>query len=535
LDDGVSLDPDAGRDPALTSSSRALLDAVVAIGSDLDLHAVLERLVESACTLTAARYGALGVIGTDGLLRDFVVHGVSDEQRALIGDLPHGKGLLGLLIQEPHPLRLDDLATHPASVGFPPHHPPMRSFLGVPVRIRGTVFGNLYLTEKSGGLSFTRQDELMVQALASAAGFVIENARSYQHSERQRRWLGATARLAGVLQPPVDVAEAHLQIAIAARSALGTDDAVGVAVLTDDGPVVAAVDGRDQAPFAALLAEVAEPVREAITGGAVSSRTTTGGRPVIVVPLPTHLTVPAALVTVRPPAPPQSQEMHETRELMASFGIQAALALDRIQAVDDRAELALVSDRDRIARDLHDVVIQRLFATGLQLQGIRSKAVLPVVEERLDQAVQDLDETIRDIRSTIFELRQARTGGVLSQVRALVEEYAEPLGFSPVVRSSGPVDTLVTGTVTEQLLAVLREALSNVARHAGARSAKVELSAAAGSVTLTVSDDGRGLPAQRHESGLSNARRRAVDLNGSFTLTAGDDGGTVLRWRVPVA
>ena len=530
----MSLDPDAGRDPALAPSSLALLDAVVAIGSDLDLNAVLARIVESACRLTGARYGALGVLGTDGQLRDLVLHGVTGEEREAIGELPHGRGILGLLIEDPRPLRLDDLSKHPESVGFPPNHPPMRTFLGVPVRIRGTVFGNLYLTEKEGGRSFTQQDEQLVQAMASAAGTVIENARTYQHSERQRRWLGATARLAEVLQPPIEVSEAHLQIAIAARSALGTDDAVGVVVLAADQPEVAAVDGRDPEPFAKLLTDLADPIRAAIREGRVSSRSTVGDRPVIVVPLPTHLTVPAALVAVRPPAPLQSQEVHETRELMASFGTQAALALDRIQAVGDRAELAIVSDRDRIARDLHDVVIQRLFATGLQLQGIRRQAVMPEVQRRLDQAVEDLDETIRDIRSTIFELRQTRSGGVLAQVRELVQEYVEPLGFTPVVRSSGPVDAAVPGPVVEHLLAVLREALSNVARHAGATTARIELTAADGRFTLSVADDGRGLPPERRESGISNARRRAAEFGGTFTLEPRENGGTVFRWQVPV-
>lgn len=530
----MSLDPDAGRDPALSASGRALLDAVVAIGSDLDLHAVLDRIVRSACTLTGATYGALGVLGSDGELSDFITHGISDEDRALIGDLPRGRGILGLLIDTPDPLRLDDLSRHPQSVGFPAHHPPMRSFLGVPVRIRNTVFGNLYLTEKQDARAFSPQDELLVQALASAAGFVIENARSYAHSERQRRWLGATARLSEVLQPPIDPAEAHLQVAIAARTALGTDDAVAVAVLDGDTPVVAAVDGRDRTPFETLPESLADAVRAAIAEGTVTSRIVSGGRPVVVVPVPTHLTRPAALVAVRPPAPLQSQALHEVRELMATFGTQAALALDRIQAVSDREELALVSDRDRIARDLHDVVIQRLFATGLGLQGVRSKAVVPRVQERIDQAVADLDETIRDIRSTIFELRNVRRGGVLAQVRSLGQEYAEPLGFTPVVRSSGPVDTAVDAHVADELLAVLREALSNVARHAGATSVRVELAAADGAVTLTVTDDGRGLPpGDRRESGLANARRRAVSLGGRFDLEPAVPQGTALTWQVP--
>ncbi len=180
---GVSPDPEAGRDPALTARTSALLDAVVAIGSDLDLHAVLDRIVRSACTLTGARYGALGVLAAGGGLGDFITFGLTDQQRAQIGDLPRGRGILGLLIAEPDPLRLPDLSAHPESVGFPPNHPPMSSFLGVPVRIRGTVFGNLYLTEKQGDDEFSPEDEVLVQALARAAGFVIENARSYEQSE----------------------------------------------------------------------------------------------------------------------------------------------------------------------------------------------------------------------------------------------------------------------------------------------------------------------------------------------------------------
>ncbi len=530
----MSLDPDAGSDPALTARTSALLDAVVAIGSDLDLHAVLDRIVRSACTLTGARYGALGVLAAGGGLGDFITFGLTEEQRAQIGDLPRGRGILGLLIAEPDPLRLTDLSAHPESVGFPPNHPPMRSFLGVPVRIRGNVFGNLYLTEKQGHDEFSPQDEVLVQALARAAGFVIENARNFEQSERQRRWLEATARLSDMLQPPIALHDAHAHVAIAARSALSGDDTVGVVVLVDDEVRVAAVDGRDPTRLPAVLDACVEDVRAAITEGAVSASTHLG-RPVIVVPLVTHLTNPAALVAVRPPTTPaELRTSLQVRELLAAFGSQAALALDRIQAVSERQELAVVSDRDRIARDLHDVVIQRLFATGLQLQGTRRRVESPLVAERLDQAVADLDETIRDIRSTIFGLRQTRPGGLLAEVRLLTNEYAEALGFAPLVRSHGPVDTVITGQHAESLLAVLREALSNVARHAEATSVTIEVESSAGQALLRVRDDGLGLPADRHESGLANARQRAGDLGGSCTVEPGDEAGTELTWRVPL-
>ena len=511
---------------------RALLDAVVAMGSDLDLHHVLDRIVRSACTLTGAAYGALGVLGSGPFLSDFVHHGLGEERRRLIGDLPRGHGILGLLVDHPEPLRLTDLGEHPASVGFPEHHPPMTTFLGVPVRIRGTVFGNLYLTEKAGGRPFTSHDEELVQALANAAGYVIDNARSFARSERRRRWLSATARLAEVLQPGLAAAAAEQQVVIAGRSGFGADDPVGLVGLDEGRPRLRAVDGRDDARLRSLLDGAGEVVLAAVREGRVAS--VGDDDQLLVVPLPTRLTPPGALVAVRPVDPLLADSVHEDRELLAAFATQAALALDRLQAVTDRAELAVVSDRDRIARDLHDVVIQRLFATGLQLQGVRGKVDSPLVGERLDQAVADLDDTIRDIRSTIFQLRAARPGGVLARVRALAEEYAEPLGFPPVVRSSGPVDTATDERLAGELLAVLREALSNVARHAGASLAVVELVADGDRLELSVQDDGRGLPDVRDESGLANARRRAVDLGGELVLGPAEDGGARFVWRVPL-
>jgi len=518
--------------PALTTDDRALLDAVVAIGSDLDLHHVLDRIVRSACALTGAAYGALGVLGSGPVLADFLHHGIGESQRREIGELPRGRGILGVLVDDPRPLRLTDLADHPASVGFPAHHPPMTTFLGVPVRVRGTVFGNLYLTEKAGGGPFTPRDEELVQALANAAGFVIDNARSFARSERQRRWLAATARLAEVLQPGLGTAAAQQQVVIAGRSGFGADDPVGLVSLEEGRPVLSAADGRDQGRLAGLLDDATDVLRAAVRDEQVA--TVAGERPLLVVPLPTRLTPPAALVALRPVDPLQQPSGHEERELLAAFATQAALALDRLQAVTDRAELAVVSDRDRIARDLHDVVIQRLFATGLQLQGVRGKVDSALVGERLDQAVADLDDTIRDIRSTIFQLRSARPGGVLDRVRALAEDYAEPLGFPPVVRSSGPVDTATGERVAGELLAVLREALSNVARHAAASIAVVEVAVDDDRLELSVVDDGRGLPDVRDESGLSNARRRAVDLGGELVLGPADDGGTRFVWQVPL-
>jgi signal transduction histidine kinase len=519
--------------PALSGQARALLDAVTAISSDLDLRSVLMRIVEAATELTSARYGALGVIGSDGqLLTEFVTTGVDQETHELIGELPHGRGILGLLIKDPQAIRLHDLSAHPQSAGFPPHHPPMSSFLGVPVRIRGTVFGNLYLTEKAGGGDFTEHDEELVEALARTAGLVIENARAYGVSERRRQWLEATAELTEALQPPVDLDSALRRITTTARTVSGAR-ATALLSLSDGRRVLATtVEPHDAARVSAALEAIAhriEPTRSVSEVTALDA----GDFAAWVIPLRAHLGHTGVLVALFD----QDDDTRgvEERELLASFADQAGLALDRAQAVADREELAVISDRERIARDLHDVVIQRLFAAGLQLQGI---ALLPAgsdISERLARAVEGLDLTIKDIRGTIFELQNRQPASLRQEIRTLVREYVPVLGFAPAVRTLGPVDTAVTPEIRGHLLAVLREAISNVSRHALADHAEVEVEIRDRSVVLTVTDDGSGVPPDRTESGLRNARRRAAGLGGSMELRANEPHGTVLSWRVPLA
>jgi signal transduction histidine kinase len=515
----------------LPDNARALLDAVVAISSDLDLHSVLNRIVVSACQITGARYGALGVIGHGGGLVDFVTHGIDDETHAAIGNLPRGHGVLGLLIDHPEPIRLSNIQDHPKSYGFPPNHPPMERFLGVPVRIRGTVFGNLYLTEKASGGDFTDQDEKLVLALASAAGFVIENARDYAQSERRRQWLEATAQINDALQPPVRLDDALRQIAIGARRVSGASAVAVVRRSAESVHEIAAWDGRRSDDLTPLVRSLEAHITGAEEEATVVVIPQGAERTVVLVPLRAHLAPDGVLMVVLD-AGRGSLESDEA-ELLASFADQASLALDRAQAISDRQELMLVSDRDRIARDLHDLVIQRLFATGLALQGARRIASSEEVRERIDSAVADLDVTIRDIRSTIFELQHGHELSLRADVRGLVKEYVPVLGFTPMVRTSGPLDTAVPQGVAEQLLAVLREALSNVARHAEADAAVVEVEARDSEVMLRVADNGRGLPAERHESGLRNARRRASDNGGRLRLLPEEPHGTVLEWTVP--
>jgi signal transduction histidine kinase len=503
-----------------------LLEAVTAISSDLDLPSVLERIVAAATELTGAQYGALGVIGPQRDLVEFVTVGIDAETRARIGDLPRGRGLLGQLIEHPDPLLLEDLAQHPSSVGFPANHPPMTTFLGVPVRIRGTAFGNLYLCEKPGG--FTEEDQGLVVALAQAAGFVIDNARAYGLSERRRRWLEATAELTEALQPPIRIEDALHGLTETARSVSGARFAAVGSHAADELTVLAADPGDH-----ALAGEVWDSLADRLDPeNPHAVELSLHGLVVVVIPLRAHLAAVAVLVVG---FDLQHQDRaREERHLLASYADQAALALDRAQAVSDREQLALLSDRERIARDLHDVVIQRLFATGLRLQGV-AMAADPSVAERLEGAVDEIDATIKAIRGTIFELQQRGSGSLRGEIRALARDYEPLLGYAPEVATAGPVDTVVPVKVRDQLLPVLREALSNAARHARASHVTVDVRADPREVVLVVTDDGRGLEPGRHESGLRNVRDRAAALGGEVELTPGPLGGTSLTWRVPLS
>ncbi|CUR56962.1 GAF domain protein [metagenome] len=516
--------------PDLGADARSLLEAVTAISSELDLDLALTRIVEAATALTDARYGAMGVLGRDGELVEFITTGIDERTRAAIGDLPRGRGILGVIIEDPSGLRLTDLSAHPSSVGFPANHPPMTTFLGMPVRIRGTVFGNLYLTEKAGGGPFTQEDERLVEELARTAGYVISNARSFALSERRRQWLEASADLSELLQPPVDLPTALHQIVSTARQVSG---AHAVALWSSLGPehdTLSVAPDADPAEVSRLLGAARQ--KAGVGPGSPVTTTRVDDVPMVVVPLRSHLAPVTALVAV---THPDSGLLDvQDRDLFAGFGDQVALSLDRTQALADRQEMALLSDRERIARDLHDIVIQRLFATGLQLQGVAAMAGDGAVTERLDKSVAELDDTIKAIRGTIFELQDRRGDSLRSAIRSLVKEYVPVLGFTPVVRTSGPIDTVVPPALGSQLLAVLREAVSNVARHALADSAEVDVVVGSDLLELRVADDGVGLPAEVSESGLRNARRRAADLGGTLEVAQVGERGTVLIWRVPL-
>ena len=517
----------------LEDSARALLEAFVAISSDLDTDSVLRRIVASACELTDAEYGALGVVGADGRLAEFIAHGMDAATVQMIGAPPVGVGLLDVSAAKGETLRLEDLSQHPLSAGFPEHHPPMRTLLRVPIRVRGTVFGQLYLTEKRGDRRFDARDELLVHSFATVAGFVIENARAYGLSERRRRWLEMFGELNELLMPPISLDDALNRIAEAVRDASGAQSASVVQVPEQGDPFAAATCGE---PFT-LTPHERDPfnkaVRSVVESGEVIEVPVRDLGIAVLAPLRAHLTMPGVLILTRSGrAGPSELEEHE---LLASFADQAALALDRTQALEDREEMAVISDRDRIARDLHDVVIQRLFATGLHMQSMRSAAPTDELRERIDQSVRELDQTIRDIRGTIFELQTRPRSSLRTEVRDLVREHVPLLGFAPSVHTEGPVDGTLEPELQSQLVSVMREALTNISQHARAASASIHLQVTPTHLRLKVTDDGAGIPEERHERGLRNARRRALLLGGSLDLWPNDPHGTIFVWSVPIS
>lgn len=540
----------------LSTQSRlhSLLDAVVSIASDLSLPDTLRRIVELSAELAGARYAALGVIGPERLLVEFITVGLDTETRVSIGDPPHGKGILGLLINDPKPLRLHDLTQHPESYGFPPNHPPMGSFLGVPIRVRGTVFGNLYLTEKRGAEDFTEEDEDVVVALAAAAAIAIENARLFEETHRRELWLAASGDVTARLLGGADFGEtADLIVAKAAgiaradASFLLLGPAAGHRRLT-----VRAVCGDDSAPFLGL--EYGLPDATGLLAGRDEAFRFEGGRqpfraleenppldrfrgPGAIVSLSAGGRVFGVISVVREEGRPPLSDA-DVRMLQAFAG-QAALAVEFSRATADRQRLAVLEDRDRIARDLHDLIIQRLFAVGLGLQGVSAMTGRPEVAEKLNAFVDDLDDTIRDVRRTIFSLQEPpdHPTGLRGQILQMVTGATDTLGFEPRLRLDGPLDSAVPDAIRPDLLAVLGEALTNVARHARAGTAEVDVNVdtAAGTVTLVVTDDGVGLgPDDTPGHGTVNMAARAQRLGGESRLERLGHRGARLTWTVPL-
>ncbi|WP_436498379.1 GAF domain-containing protein [Actinokineospora sp. HUAS TT18] len=527
---------------------QSLLDAVLAVGAGLELDSTLQRIVQVAVELVDAQYGALGVLGEREGLSEFVYEGIHPDVRATMGHLPEGRGLLGLLIEHPVPIRLADLSKHPASVGFPPNHPPMHSFLGAPVRVRDAVFGNLYMTEKRGGGEFTPDDETVLKALAAAAGVAVENARLFERSRTRERWVSATseinsAMLAGASQEEslALIAERVVELAQADLALILLGEAgAPLRVTAASGTEIEGLFGAELPGLAAIIDDVltsGTPLTETDLSETLgSSEVVDRIGPAVVVPLRNAAGVGGILLVARDKG--GSPFAADQVPLLASFAGQAAVALEFADKQRNLRLLDVLADRDRIAQDLHDHVIQRLYATGMSLQGTVRRITDEDVRSRVHRAVEQLDQTVREIRTSIFDLHTEDRARAANSLRRrlldIVGETATESTVSPSVRISGAVDTLVQPALAEHAEAVLREALSNAVRHAGAKEIVVVIDAG-DELLIEVTDDGSGIAEDTPHSGLRNLAGRAAKLNGSLDLVSPAAGGTVLRWRVPLS
>jgi signal transduction histidine kinase len=523
-----------------------LLEAVVAVAEDLSLDAVLERVVQSACHLLHARYGALGVIGSDRALSHFVSIGIDAELARKIGPMPTGHGVLGLLISDPRPLRLHDLRMHPEAYGFPAHHPAMHSFLGVPVRVRDTVFGNLYLTEKEGGGDFTEEDESLAVALAAAAGVAIENARLYDDSRRRARWLEACMDVSGLmLSADRDYTAGGLD-PIAARALQESESQLALIVApaaAGAGYGVAGAAGEQAREFTGTTLSLDAPeLQEVLAGGepvivenaaAVLGHAGRGMGTVLAVALSTQGAHHGLLLLAR-----HTEALRYARtdvEMGAVFGSHVALALELARVHRLREELLVFTDRDRIARDLHDLVIQRLFAAGLSVQSLARFTKDELATERIRTITGELDEAIRSLRDTIYSLRSgsAETELLSGRIRRVARSSAKSMPFTPRLTLTGPVDA-VTPDRADNVVAVVSEGLSNAIRHSGADAISVSVAVVKGRVTVVITDNGSGFTATAERNGLANLEARARMLDGECVITSVRDQGTNLEWSVPL-
>ncbi|MER6025821.1 GAF domain-containing protein [Streptomyces sp. NPDC001851] len=530
-----------------------LLEAVLSVGRELDLEQALRSIVETAAVLVDAEYAALGVIGPDGSsLSAFHTVGMTEEQITRIGHYPEGHGILGEVIRNPEPLRLEKISRHSASYGYPAHHPPMNSFLGVPIRVRDQVFGNLYLTEKRGGVQFDEEDESVLCTLAVAAGVAIDNARLYEESRLRERWLWANAEISHSLMSASAPAEALRLIAERAREITGSALAVVARPMEGTGSLTVEIAvGIDADAHRGLVL----PLSGTLMGLAFSSAAPVasddvnhdervspepprfqGLGPAVAVPIGTGSGGIRGVVLVARDAGRPVFSGTET-ETLRGFAAQAAIAMELAERRKDAERIAVLQDRDRIARDLHDLAIQRLFATGMTLQSAGRFIEHPEAAERVVRAVDDLDETIKIIRSAIFGLR-ARAGGADDGLRArvvhVVGQQSPVLGFAPSVRMEGLVDTDVPREVADHVVAVLSEALTNIARHAHADRTQIVLATDGHDVRLTVADNGVGIPSEGRRSGLRNMAERAEQLGGQLVVSTPEGGGAALEWWVPL-
>jgi signal transduction histidine kinase len=530
---------------------RQLLKASHSIVQELSLPAVLRRLVATAKDVSGAKYAALGVIGGDGTLEQFLHVGMEDDTVRAIGELPKGRGVLGALIDNPKPIRLSRISEDPRSSGFPDGHPPMSTFLGVPIRSRDVVFGNLYLTDRADGGPFTAEDEELVLALAATAGTAIENARLYEESRRRQEWLRASGEISRqLLDPEADYAETLHEIATSVKR-LASADVVTLVTPTRDHPVQLEVIIATGAAERELIG-IRYPTENSIAWRAMQDGQ--GVRVAFVdqhpdvylhlrpyVPVSQAMALPlrgeagprGAIVAGRliPHAPFTASDL----DMAGTFAGQAAIALELNDARAVQQRLGVLEDRDRIARDLHDHVIQRLFAAGLSLQSIAATVEDDTLHERLSRTVGELDETIRQIRTKIHELQEDSSQSLRGTALAVVDQLAPLLPARPDVSLIGPLDSISDEAIIADVEAVLRESLTNVTKHAHSTQVRVRIQAGKQRLHLTVMDNGVGLGHSTRRSGLDNLSRRAERQGGYLEVGDSAEGGLRLRWSIPIS
>ncbi|HEY2599234.1 MAG TPA: GAF domain-containing protein [Candidatus Dormibacteraeota bacterium] len=529
----------------------ALLEAGLALASELSLPIVLQRIVDLAVEVTDARYGALGVIGAGDELVDFITAGISTKERRAIGALPRGRGVLGLLIREPTLVRVKDISSHPESVGFPPNHPPMHSFLGAPVQALGKVYGNIYLAEKRGAVEFSLEDERSLSVLATQAGVAIANASLYQKTVQRESWLEAQHEITTRILEGADASAILTSVAGHARDLAGADAATILTTTSTPGQlVVAAAVGA----YADQVIGEPVPAARSISGTVMETGrplhtddATTHSRgyqpiiraghigPAIFVPLRVGSGAIGTLMVANTKG--RSRFDESTIRLVETFADQASVAIGYGRAQADGRRLELMDERERIAKELHDGIIQSLFAVGMGLQATALTVGSPESAARIEGAVGELDRVIRDLRNYIFGLRP----GILAdrQLDEALRELGEDIQRRSPARVAVEVDAELAAVVSSrshQIVQMTREALSNVARHAQAQRSVVRLARSGKTAVLTIEDDGVGFDVRSDSAGngLRNMRERATAMGGSLRVSSKAGQGTKLRFTFPI-
>ncbi|MHB8394901.1 MAG: sensor histidine kinase [Candidatus Dormibacteria bacterium] len=534
------------------TQQEAMVEAGMLLASELALPRVLQRLVELATQFTGARYGALGVLAGDGSIGEFITVGLSDSERQAIGDPPKGRGVLGLLIKDPAPLRVDRIQEHPESVGFPPHHPRMTSFLGAPVRAQGRVFGNLYLTEKVGGGSFDAADEQLLTTLAGQAGVAIANSQSFEELRQRERWLQALHAINSAMLSGGSTEALHAAIVKVAREM--TDSVLSAVVRPRDGDPrrlwVTAVDGRGAHRLEHLELPASGTASHAVmrsgrprlleTGSAQAAWFAKAGvdiGPLMVVPLTVRQRTEGTILIARGLG--ASSFRQEDLSLVDSFASQAALAIDYLQIQEQLQHLAVLQERQRIARDIHDDPVQAVIYLARRLEFLAAAPELTGLAARQLEQVRSLAVAVADGLRQLTEGLRSETleeHGIGPALTELGQRFEGRSGVRVEVRTTGDV-TRWPEALERGWLRIAQEAISNVERHAGASRVGIRVDQREGRLRMAIQDDGVGFRARKGRApqeglGMLGMRERAQLLGGSLWVRSRPGRGTLVVVRV---